>query len=85
MVAKNVKVSGARPNWTRLKMDVNGNSRHVTAWWEYGFKTYATAVIAANSIGGRKFHNKQFGGGLMFQAQGCELPGLEAKLKELAK
>lgn len=77
--------TAGRPNWTKLKLDTNGNSRHVTSWCGFGFKTYPEAVTAANSLGGRKFHNKQFGGGLMFQALGCELPRIEAELRNLAK
>lgn len=29
---------------------------------------YATALKKAKKIGGRKFHNKQFGGGIVFQS-----------------
>ncbi|RPJ29186.1 MAG: hypothetical protein EHM33_02090 [Chloroflexi bacterium] len=29
---------------------------------------YEIAVKRANSIGGRKFHNKQYGGGIVFQS-----------------
>ena len=30
--------------------------------------TYDAAVKLANSIGGRKYNNKQYGGGLVFQS-----------------
>jgi len=31
-------------------------------------REYELAVRKANSIGGRKFHNKQYGGGIVFQS-----------------
>lgn len=39
---------------------------------EYGLKAisymYAWAVKRANKIGGRKYHNKSYGGGIVFQS-----------------
>lgn len=70
--------------FTRIKHDVNGNPRFVCSWLGFGFKTYAQAVKAANKIGGKKYNNKSFGGGLVFQAYECELPGIIEKLKEAA-
>ena len=70
--------------WTRIKHDTNGNPRHVTSWCGFGFKTYQQAAKAANSIGGRKYNTKAFGGGLMFQSYECELSGIADKLRELA-
>lgn len=70
--------------FTRLGCDANGNPRHVCSWLGFGFKTYAEAVRAANKIGGRKYNTRQFGGGLVFQAYACELPGIVSRLKALA-
>lgn len=73
-----------KSNFKQLKHDVNGNPRFVTSWLGYGFKTYAEAVEAANKIGGRRYHNKSFGGGIVFQAYECELDGISKALENLA-
>ena len=69
----------------RLKHHVNGNPRFATSWCGFGFKSYAQAIRAANSLGGRKYDTQSFGGGLVFQAYECELPDIAAKLTQLAK
>ena len=71
-------------NWTRIKHDANGNPLHVTSWCGYGFTCYADAIRAANKLGGRKYHNRSFGGGLVFQAYEGEIEGIEQRLKYLA-
>jgi hypothetical protein len=63
---------------TRIKNDVNGNSRRVIHFLafitpeERGTLTlvdlYEFALKKARKLGGRKFHNKQYGGGIVFQA-----------------
>lgn len=64
-------------DFTRVNSDTNGNPRYV-CW--YGFmntqnekmnhypENYAIACKRGNSLGGRKFHNKQYGGGIVFQS-----------------
>ena len=66
---------------TRINNDVNGNPRYVvhflnlntreeldaSPWIPVGVK-YGLALARAKTIGGRKFHNKQFGGGIVFQS-----------------
>lgn len=42
---------------------------------------YALAVKKANKIGGRKYHNKQYGGGIVFQSY--SLPELEKHINEV--
>jgi len=63
--------------FTRIKNDVNGNPRyvcHFTVFNKMGTtansieESYANAIKLANKIGGRKYHNKQFGGGIVFQS-----------------
>lgn len=71
-------------NFTKIKHDTDGNPRFVTSWLGYGFETYQQAIKAANAIGGSKYHNKSFGGGLVFQAYECELLDIEARLKAAA-
>lgn len=64
--------------FTKIKHDVNGNPRYVCHFLALDVhgpdkgiglaERYALAVKLANSIGGRKFHNKQYGGGIVFQS-----------------
>ena len=57
-------------DFTRVNSDINGNPRYVC---DFSFFTndsdnYAIACKRANILGGRKFHNKQYGGGIVFQS-----------------
>ena len=64
--------------FTRVNSDVNGNPRYVVHFLECepevwkddsGISArYAATVKLMNKIGGRKFHNKQYGGGIVFQS-----------------
>jgi hypothetical protein len=63
---------------TRVNNDVNGNPRYVVHFLvflneeEQSFlpfsKKYEYALKKAKIIGGKKFHNKQYGGGIVFQS-----------------
>lgn len=68
---------------TRINRDSNGNSRMVVHFlnfitrkeldkkgdeWIPISEKYAIALKRANALGGRKFHNRQYGGGIVFQA-----------------
>ncbi len=53
-------------NWTRINNDGNGNPRYVCHFLNIA-STYKEALEIARKIGGRKFHNKQYGGGIVFQ------------------
>lgn len=69
-------------DFTRVNNDVNGNPRYVCHFLnlirdnEQDFHQsnlsisdkYDLAVRRAKKIGGRKFHNKQYGGGIVFQS-----------------
>jgi len=79
-------------NWTRINRDINGNSRYVCHFFNLvpdlkgdsldGLNgLYDIAVKRANKIGGRKFHNKQFGGGIVFQS--TDTRSTERYIKEL--
>ena len=82
-------------DWTRVNNDVNGNPRFVCHYLSFltlaGIETsaasiqeqYSNACKLANKIGGRKFHNKQYGGGIVFQSY--SLPDTEKSIKELNK
>lgn len=68
---------------TRVKNDVNGNPRrviHFLAFLTHEDRAaiplhlnrvsdmYALALKKARKLGGKKFHNRQYGGGIVFQA-----------------
>jgi hypothetical protein len=81
-------------DWTRLKNDVNGNPRFVCHFTDLeGFNArfymrphftldwrYARMAKLANALGGRKYHTKAFGGGIVFQAYECQLAQIAEKL-----
>lgn len=54
-------------NFHRINNDVNGNPRYVCHFLAI-HNDYDTAVSIARTIGGKRFHNKQFGGGIVFQS-----------------
>lgn len=64
---------------TRVNNDINGNPRYVVhflscepeTWKDYEntlTNRYKNVCKLMNKIGGRKFHNKQYGGGIVFQS-----------------
>jgi hypothetical protein len=70
-------------DFTRVNNDVNGNPRFVLHFlalntpaddeMAQGFldgisRKYTAALTRAKTIGGRKFHNKQYGGGIVFSS-----------------
>lgn len=72
---------------TRISNDINGNPRHVVHFLalrpEGNNSTYEQVIKAANKLGGRKFHNKQYGGGIVFTAYECEMPEIISRVKYL--
>lgn len=68
--------------FTRIKNDVNGNPRYVCHFLSlntreeldgpYLSNKYDLACARANAIGGKRFHNKQYGGGIVFQSYSLE-------------
>ena len=54
-------------NFTRISNDTYGNPRYVIHYLNID-KNYDKAVKIANKLGGKKFNNKQFGGGIVFQS-----------------
>jgi len=65
--------------WRRIRADVNGNSRHVCHWTEVA-GSYDRALEICRPLGGRRFHNKSYGGGIVFQAMECELANLSDRI-----
>lgn len=72
---------------TRIKNDINGNPRKVVHFLEFirpeeryqtGTRVYGPnwmyelALKRAKKLGGKKFHNRQYGGGIVFQAYSDE-------------
>lgn len=70
-------------NLTRINSDINGNPRYVVHFLNVLSKEeknnesggldrienlYTLALLKARAIGGRRFHNKQYGGGIVFQS-----------------
>lgn len=70
-------------DWTRINNDVNGNPRYVCHFTSIPvtdeeinrqsgvFKTikrYKAATKKANKIGGKRYHTKTYGGGIVFQS-----------------
>ena len=71
-------------DFTRIKNDVNGNPRFVCHFLHFS-RNYAHALHLAKSLGGRKFHNKQYGGGIVFQEYDGLLPDLCKRINELTE
>ena len=71
-----MKTSENYIDWTRANNDINGNPRYICHY--LAFKPYSDpikpfepfsyeeAIKLANKLGGKKYHNKQYGGGLVF-------------------
>ena len=75
--------------FTRIKNDVNGNPRYVCHFLILNTEEelvaspwlsdkYAIACKRANKIGGKKYHTKAYGGGIVFQSYNldCEVEAI---------
>jgi len=81
--------------FTRINNDGNGNPRYVCHFLsflkpyefhgQYDVSQYDVALSRSRQFGGRKFHNKQYGGGIAFQSYEIERLGkeIEAFVKSL--
>lgn len=54
-------------NFTRVNSDVNGNPRYAIHFLNIA-DNYERAIKLANKLGGRKYHTKSYGGGIVFQS-----------------
>lgn len=80
-------------DFIKIKHDVNGNPRYVCHFLHldvHGYQSniglserYSIAVALANTLGGKKFHNKQYGGGIVFQSY--SLPELCNRINEITQ
>lgn len=77
-------------DFTRINNDTNGNPRYVCHFLTFQTKdemlgiepfSYELALKRARKLGGRKFHNKQYGGGIVFQSY--NIADTEKEIKEL--
>jgi hypothetical protein len=68
-------------NFKRVNNDINGNPRYVCHFLNIA-DNYEQAVKLANKIGGKKFHNKQYGGGIVFQSYNID--NTEAAIKSIS-
>ena len=81
-------------NFKRVNSDINGNPRYVCSFYHLLSETesnnydmsvsdqYNLALQKAKSLGGRKYHNKQFGGGIVFGSI-FNIKELENKILEI--
>ena len=85
---KDVSVSAESIDFTRINNDTNGNPRFVCHYLEFITQKdrdnrddlnahflqddYKTALKRAKKLGGGKFHNKQYGGGIVFQTHNTD-------------
>ena len=73
--------------FTQINHDINGNPRYVCHFLNFikddEKASYEVAIKRANKLGGRKFHNKQYGGGLVFQCYNID--DLEKRIVESLK
>jgi hypothetical protein len=67
--------------FTRINSDTFGNPRYVFHFLDLA-DTYSEALFLAKKIGGRKFNNKQYGGGIAIQSYNLEQDS--KSIKELA-
>ena len=68
----------------RIKNDVNGNPRYVVHFmafvqdFAYNYdisisEKYSIAITRTKKYGGKKYHNKQYGGGIVFTSYSPEI------------
>ena len=63
-----------------INSDSNGNPRYVCHYLAFD-NDYSVALAMAKKLGGKKFHNKQYGGGIVFQSYNID--DLSSKIEQL--
>jgi hypothetical protein len=91
----NDKMKLTKENFTRINNDASGNPRYVTSFlnllsdyekYSLGLSIdgkYNLALRKAKPLGGKKFSNKQYGGGIVFGSV-FNLDDLVAKVQQIA-
>lgn len=78
--------------FTRVNSDMYGNPRYVCHYLnlikdsdkgDRAYNLYELALKRAKKLGGRKFNNKQYGGGIVFQSYNIQ--DTERQIKEFLK
>ena len=71
-------------NLTRVNNDVNGNPRYVFHFLALADRYTEAVAVAKKLIGGKKYHTKSYGGGIVFQSYNVQsdLDILNAYIKE---
>ena len=74
-------------NLTRVNNDVNGNPRYVFHFLELADHYGEAVTVAKKLIGGKKYHTKNYGGGIVFQSYNVQndLDTLNAYIEENSK
>ena len=73
----------ATENLTRIDNDVNGNPRYVFHFLALADRYAEAVTVAKKLIGGKKFHNKQYGGGIVFLFQYLESTQVHLRINKL--
>ncbi len=84
-----IEAERSKIEWTRVNNDTNGNPRYVCHFLNFikdnedisTTNKYAIALTRAKKLGGRKFHNRQYGGGIVFQSY--NIADDERRIKEM--
>ena len=71
-------------NLTRVNNDINGNPRYVFHFLALADHYVEAVAVAKKLIGGKKYHTKSYGGGIVFQSYNVQndLDILNAYIKE---
>lgn len=74
--------------FTRINNDINGNPRYVCHFLNFlkdgEGANYELALKRSRQLGGRKFHNKQYGGGIVFQMYSGQQAEMSRRINEIA-
>ena len=72
---------------TRVNNDVNGNPRYVFHFLALADHYSEAVTVAKKLIGGKKYHTKRYGGGIVFQSYNvkCEIEILNKYIEENSK
>lgn len=78
-------------DFKRINNDVNGNPRFVCHFLNFikssenipVNEAYDIALSRSRQLGGKKFHNKQYGGGIAFQMYSGEAEKMTERINEI--